>query len=182
MPRQESIFLKTCLRSCFQCKNPVLLSCLKFVCQEPCLLTFVDLFGTSFFVNDIETRQETAPRVITPAKNQQLTVAICLFSLKQQIQSLPLSKINFLQVCLLFSFKFWKKSLSQVANLLDAFSGWVNPKYFEFWFLTRSFASRFKLRYAHSFLPRSKRTINWPRSPHGLNLISGSGACKRLLK
>jgi len=42
-------------------------------------------------------------------------------------------------------------------------------KYFKFLFLTRSFASRFLLRFAQPFLAKFKWTINWSLSPQGLN-------------
>jgi len=38
-------------------------------------------------------------------------------------------------------------------------------KSYEFIFMTRSFASRFFLRYAQPFLAKNKRTINWPLYP-----------------
>ena len=41
-------------------------------------------------------------------------------------------------------------------------------KYFKFAFLTRSFASRFLLRFAQPFLAKFKWTINWSLSPQGL--------------
>jgi len=40
-------------------------------------------------------------------------------------------------------------------------------KYFKFSFLTRSFASRFLLRFAQPFLATFKWTINWSLSPQG---------------
>ena len=42
-------------------------------------------------------------------------------------------------------------------------------KNFYFSFLTRSFASRFLLRFAQPFLAKFKWTINWSLSPQGLN-------------
>ena len=41
-------------------------------------------------------------------------------------------------------------------------------KYLEIRFLTRSFASRFQLRYAQPFLARFKWTTNWSLYPQGL--------------
>ena len=41
-------------------------------------------------------------------------------------------------------------------------------KYFKIWLLTRSFASRFLLRFAQPFLAKFKWTINWSLSPQGL--------------
>ena len=44
-------------------------------------------------------------------------------------------------------------------------------KYYKKLFLTRSFASRFKLRFAQLFLAKFKLTTNWPLSPQGLNIF-----------
>jgi len=41
-------------------------------------------------------------------------------------------------------------------------------KYFKFSFLTRSFASRFWLRFAHPFLAKFNWTTYWSLSPQGL--------------
>jgi len=65
-----------------------------------------------------------------------------------------------------FQNKFDQKWLSE-AKLKSAKRSFAS-KYFKFLFLTRSFASRFQLRFAQPFLAKSKLTINWSLNPHEL--------------
>ena len=62
--------------------------------------------------------------------------------------------------------KFDKKWLSEAKQKTRSVASRQSSR-FEV-FLTRSFASRFKLRFAQLFLAKFKFTTNWPLSPQGL--------------
>jgi len=77
----------------------------------------------------------------------------------------PLSGIKIRQIFFRSEAERW--STSRKKSVKRSFAS----KCFKTRFLTQSFASRFKLRFAQPFLAKFKKTTNWSLSPQGLTFL-----------